>query len=116
MYTCVKTQITPSPQDPFNGNFLDLEHGAGYIGTTVRHMRRLVAERRIPSYRVGKFVRFSRSRPRRVDGKPSDRGRPVTDNDFLDVGHPTARDAEDTLEADGGGCGPQTTRISLAPS
>jgi excisionase family DNA binding protein len=28
------------------------------LGTTIRHMRRLVAERRIPIVKVGHFVRF----------------------------------------------------------
>ena len=37
---------------------LDQAELAAHLGTTERHVRRLVAERRIPFVRVGRFVRF----------------------------------------------------------
>lgn len=38
---------------------LDIHGAALYMGVTERFIRRLVEERRIPYYKVGKFVRFS---------------------------------------------------------
>jgi excisionase family DNA binding protein len=37
---------------------LDVDGVAQALGVTTRHVRRLVAERRIPFFKVGKFVRF----------------------------------------------------------
>jgi len=37
---------------------LDIEGLAGHLATSVRHVRRLVAERRIPYLKVGHLVRF----------------------------------------------------------
>lgn len=37
---------------------LDVNEVAELLGVTVRFVRRLVAERRIPFYKVGKFIRF----------------------------------------------------------
>jgi excisionase family DNA binding protein len=37
---------------------LDVDGVAQALGVTNRHVRRLVAERRIPFFKVGKFVRF----------------------------------------------------------
>lgn len=37
---------------------LDVDQAAKRLGTTVRFVRRLVAERRIRFYKVGKYVRF----------------------------------------------------------
>jgi len=37
---------------------LDIEAVAERLGVTERHVRRLVAERRIPHVKVGRFVRF----------------------------------------------------------
>lgn len=37
---------------------LTIDQLAQRLGTTVRHVRRLVAERRVPYVKVGKFVRF----------------------------------------------------------
>ena len=37
---------------------LDVDGVADAFGVTSRHIRRLVAERRIPFFKVGKFVRF----------------------------------------------------------
>jgi len=38
---------------------LDIEGVAAWLGTSHRHVRRLVAERRIPYVKVGHFVRFN---------------------------------------------------------
>lgn len=38
---------------------LDIRGAASYMGVTERFVRRLIEERRIPYYKVGKFVRFS---------------------------------------------------------
>ena len=37
---------------------LDIAGVADYLGTSERHIRRLVAERRIPHHKVGGLVRF----------------------------------------------------------
>ena len=37
---------------------LTIEQLAQRLGTTVRHVRRLVAERRVPYVKVGRLVRF----------------------------------------------------------
>ncbi|MGH9057822.1 MAG: excisionase family DNA-binding protein [Acidimicrobiales bacterium] len=37
---------------------LNIDEVAGHPGVTARHVRRLVAERRIPYLKVGRFVRF----------------------------------------------------------
>ena len=39
-------------------HLLNIDELAGHLGTSVRHVRRLVAERRIPYIKVGRFVRF----------------------------------------------------------
>jgi len=39
-------------------DLLDTPGCAKYIGSSVRHVRRMVAERTIPHYKVGHFVRF----------------------------------------------------------
>ncbi len=39
----------------------DLAGAAEHLFTTERHVRRLVAERRVPSYRVGGKVRLARA-------------------------------------------------------
>jgi excisionase family DNA binding protein len=39
---------------------LDIEGVARWLGTSHRHVRRLVAERRISYVKVGHFVRFER--------------------------------------------------------
>ncbi len=40
---------------------LNVEEAAEYLATTVRNIRRMVSNRAIPHYKVGKFVRFKRS-------------------------------------------------------
>ncbi len=42
-------------------HLLTIEELADHLGVTERHVRRLVAERRIPFLKVGRFVRFDPS-------------------------------------------------------
>jgi excisionase family DNA binding protein len=39
--------------------FYSVDEAAEYLGTGVRFVRRLIAERRIPFHKVGKYVRIS---------------------------------------------------------
>ncbi len=48
----------PRPEPPPPTGLLDVEAVAVRLGSTVRFVRRLVAERRIPFAKVGKFARF----------------------------------------------------------
>ncbi|UGT58330.1 helix-turn-helix domain-containing protein [Nocardia asteroides] len=43
------------------GEFLTVEQAAEYLGTGVRFIRRIVAERRVVFYKVGNYVRFKRA-------------------------------------------------------
>ncbi|MFD9550322.1 helix-turn-helix domain-containing protein [Nocardia fluminea] len=44
-----------------NAEYLTVEQAAEYLGTGVRFIRRIVAERRVVFYKVGSYVRFKRS-------------------------------------------------------
>ena len=46
--------VTSAPSAPL----IDIEQAATRLGVSVRFMRRLVDERRIPFHKIGKFVRF----------------------------------------------------------
>ena len=46
------------PRTSTRDALLDVDDVAQALGVTNRHVRRLVAERRIPFFKVGKFVRF----------------------------------------------------------
>ena len=48
----------PSTTSKYPGRLLDVDEVADSLGITNRFVRRLVAERRIPFVKVGKFVRF----------------------------------------------------------
>jgi excisionase family DNA binding protein len=49
----------PRPQqDPIPGDLLSVAQAAERLGTPVRFIRRLVAERRIRFYKVGRYVRL----------------------------------------------------------
>ena len=37
---------------------LDIDHLAAHLGTSHRHIRRLIAEKRIPYVKVGRLIRF----------------------------------------------------------
>jgi len=39
-------------------HLLDIAGLAGRLGVTERFVRRLIAQRRVPFYKIGKFVRF----------------------------------------------------------
>jgi excisionase family DNA binding protein len=45
------------PADPLP-HLLSIDELAEHLGVTVRHVRRLIAERRIPFLRVGRLIRF----------------------------------------------------------
>jgi excisionase family DNA binding protein len=47
-----------SERGPGLGKLIDVPTLAGWLGISVRHVRRLVAEKRIPYIKVGYFVRF----------------------------------------------------------
>ena len=50
-----RTPITaPAPSAPL----IDIDQAAQRLGVTVRFMRRLIDERRIPYHKIGKYVRF----------------------------------------------------------
>jgi excisionase family DNA binding protein len=40
---------------------LDIDQLAQRLGITVRHVRRLVADKRVPYYKVGRLVRFDQT-------------------------------------------------------
>ncbi len=44
-----------------NDDFLDIPELARWLNITERHVRRLVAESRIPNHKMGALVRFRRS-------------------------------------------------------
>lgn len=44
-----------------NDEFLDIAELAAWLHITVRHVRRLVAENRIPNHKIGGLVRLRRS-------------------------------------------------------
>jgi len=52
------SQVTQPHPTPAAVGLLDVAEVALRLGATVRFVRRLVAERRIPYVKVGKFVRF----------------------------------------------------------
>jgi excisionase family DNA binding protein len=47
-----------SGHGPDLGKLIDIPTLADWLGISVRHVRRLVAEKRIPYVKVGYFVRF----------------------------------------------------------
>ncbi len=49
-----QTQTLNSPQD----GLIDIAGLAERLGVTERFVRRLIAERRVPFFKVGKFIRF----------------------------------------------------------
>lgn len=50
---------TPANRNPRHlPTLLDIEQVAGHLGVTVRHVRRLVSEHRIPYVKWGHYVRF----------------------------------------------------------
>jgi excisionase family DNA binding protein len=53
----IKPQLIGS-YDMGSTNLVDIEEAAERLRVTPRFMRRLVAERRIPFFKIGKYVRF----------------------------------------------------------
>jgi excisionase family DNA binding protein len=49
------------PASPLTSPLIDIHGVAEVLGVTPRHIQRLVAERRIPYLKVGRFVRFDRA-------------------------------------------------------
>jgi excisionase family DNA binding protein len=41
-------------------DLMDTDQAARYLATSTRHVRRLVAERRLSYHKIGRFVRFRR--------------------------------------------------------
>lgn len=56
----MSTDSTDNDRPDRRRELLDTRGVAKYIASSVRHVRRLVAERRIPHYKVGHFLRFDR--------------------------------------------------------
>lgn len=52
-------RLTRSDGSELEG-LVDSDEAARTLGTSARHIRRLVAERRLPFVKVGAFVRFRR--------------------------------------------------------
>jgi excisionase family DNA binding protein len=50
---------TSGPQGPTRGRPLTLPEAAAYLNVAERYMRRLVTDRRIPYFKVGRLLRFS---------------------------------------------------------
>ena len=48
----------PAGKAPALPTLIDIATAAHHLGVTPRHIRRLVAERRIPYLKVGHYVRF----------------------------------------------------------
>jgi excisionase family DNA binding protein len=44
-----------------HSQLLDIDQLAQRLGITVRHVRRLVADKRVPYYKVGRLVRFDQA-------------------------------------------------------
>ena len=51
--------MTTWGNDTLNTNYLNVEQAAEYLNTSVRFVRRLIAERRIAFHKVGAHVRLS---------------------------------------------------------
>jgi excisionase family DNA binding protein len=54
----VSTNRTDNDHGDHRRELLDTPGVARFIASSVRHVRRMVAERTIPHYKVGYFVRF----------------------------------------------------------
>jgi excisionase family DNA binding protein len=55
------TRPNPAPAPALTSPLIDIYGVAAVLGVTPRHIQRLVAERRIPYLKVGRFVRFDRA-------------------------------------------------------
>jgi excisionase family DNA binding protein len=55
-----RDRITLTVPNPTPTELLDVTDAAAHLGTPVRFIRRLIAERRIRFYKVGRYVRIDR--------------------------------------------------------
>ena len=55
-----QTHVTLAVANPAPSDLLDVEEAATHLGTPVRFIRRLIAERRIRFYKIGRYVRIDR--------------------------------------------------------
>jgi excisionase family DNA binding protein len=75
---------------------VDMETVARWLSTSTRHVRRLVAERRIPFVKVGHFVRFDPADVARwVEAQKVEVGQGTPEGGTPWVRHPVARVAEE---------------------
>jgi excisionase family DNA binding protein len=56
--TPLRTSAVASGQQSERRGLVDVAGLAHYLGITVRHVRRLVNERRVPFHKIGHLVRF----------------------------------------------------------
>lgn len=49
------------PTSSCDAELLDVAGAAAHLGTPVRFIRRLIAERRIPFYKLGRYVRIDKA-------------------------------------------------------
>lgn len=72
------TTTAAAAPDPDEGRLIDLTTLARWLGVEPRHVRRLVAERRIPFIKWGHLLRFDPAEIRRwIDGYRRHPGRPA---------------------------------------
>ena len=89
---------------------VDMETVAGWLSTSTRHVRRLVAEKRIPFVKVGHFVRFDPDDVARwVEAQKVEVGEGTAQGGTPWVKHPVAKVAEEKTLA-------SRTRSRQAPS
>lgn len=55
-----QTRVDLTVANPAPSDLLDVDEAANHLGTPVRFIRRLVAERRIRFYKIGRYVRIDR--------------------------------------------------------
>ena len=56
-----RSESRKSPAEALTSPLIDIHGVAEVLGVTPRHIQRLVAERRIPYLKIGRFVRFDRA-------------------------------------------------------
>jgi excisionase family DNA binding protein len=63
MSATIETNAAKPGAEPRTGaacpvNLIDIETLAAWLGTSIRHVRRLVVDKRVPYVKVGHFIRF----------------------------------------------------------
>lgn len=61
MSTTSRSIQLPFPTPARDAELLDVAGAAAHLGTPVRFIRRLIAERRIPFYKLGRYVRIDKA-------------------------------------------------------